>query len=929
MPGMVTAARVKQAYRVVLMVLLGRGEERERVDGVVAAARQGLSGVLVLRGEPGIGKTALLDYAVGAAADLEIARVEAVESEMEMGFAGLHQLLRPYLGAAGNLPSPQRDALSGAFGLRDHGPPDRFLVALAALTLLSDVASERGLVCVVDDAQWLDRESAAVLAFVARRLHADAIALLIAVREPSDDETGLVGLPAVHLQGLPPLEARDLLSAGTAGLDDEVGKRIVAQARGNPLALIEVASELTPGQLAGEEPLPELLPAGRQLQSRFLRQARHLPAATQTLLLAAAADPTGDPALLWRAGRDLGFAPDAAAPAQAEDLLIVGSVVRFRHPLVRSAVYHGAAPIERRRVHQALAAATDPGRDPDRHAWHRSEAAAEPDEEVAAGLERAAGRAATRGGWAASARFLTRAAALSPDPEDRGRRLLAAARAEATAGAPRKAQALLGRSLDRPADPLQDGLAKRTQGAIFHALSQPAEAAAVLLAAGTELAPLDVRLARGALLDALAAVRISGPLALAGATDIEIAAAARRLPLPAEAAATIGDLLLDADTALALGDRHAAVRMAESAITALAHDQSESSEMLGWLEAACRLAGALGDNTALRALSGRLERQARRQGAPTSLATALLYTGTAEMLDGALDDALALYTERAEIGAVQGDNYYCAGELIVMAWRGRDRETRAKATAFAAIARERGQGWKLAWIEYALCVLELGLGHYHEALASTPSAFEENSWVSAFALPDFIEAAVRSGNDAAAGEALARMTDRVPAQGALPATGLLARSRALLAADQDAEAFYVEALGSLNLGQGTVHLARTQLLYGEWLRRRKRRTDARQQLRAAYAAFESMGAVSFAERARLELVATGETARKRSPETSNDLTPQETQIALLASRGATNPEIASQLFISPHTVEYHLRKVYRKLDLTSRRQLARVPLGGS
>ncbi|MGH3246438.1 MAG: LuxR C-terminal-related transcriptional regulator [Trebonia sp.] len=909
------------------MVLLGRGEERDRVDRVIAAARQGLSGVLVLRGEPGIGKTALLDYAVGVAADMEIARIEAVESEMELGFAGLHQLLLPYLGAAGTLPAPQRDALNGAFGLHAHGPPDRFLVALATLTLLSHAASKRGLLCVVDDAQWLDRESAAAVAFVARRLHADAIAVLIGVRELSD-ETGFTGLPAIQLPGLPPPEARELLGAGIAGLDEEVGTRIVAQTRGNPLALIEVAGELTPGQLAGEEPLPELLPAGRQLQSRFLRQARELPPAAQTLLLTAAADPTGDPALLWRAGRDLGFAPDSAAPAQAKDLLDIGSVIRFRHPLVRSAVYHSAAPIDRRRVHKALAAATDPGRDPDRRAWHRSESAAEPDEEVAAGLERAAGRAATRGGWAASAGFLTRAASLSPDPAERARRLLAAASAEAIAGFPRKAQQLLGTSLDRPADPLQDGLAKRTQGAIYHALRRPAEAAAVLLAAGADLAALDVRLARGALLDALAAARISGPLALTGATDTEIAKAARSLPLPAADVATIGDLLLDADAALALDDRQTAARLAKRAITALGQDQSESAEMLGWLEAACRLAGALGDSAALRALSGRLERQARRQGAPSSLATGLLYTGTAELLDGSLDGALALYTERAAIDAVHGDDY-CSGELVVMAWRGRDGETRTQAAVFAAAARADGQGWKLSWIEYALCVLELGLGHYQEALASAPSAFEENPWLSAFAFPDYIEAAVRSGNDAPAGEALARMSGRIPADAPPQAIGLLARSRALLAADQDAEALYIEALGHLGQSPGTVHLARTQLLYGEWLRRRKRRTEAREHLRAAYATFENMGAVGFAERARLELVATGETARKRSPETRNDLTPQETQIALLASRGATNPEIASQLFISPYTVDYHLRKVFRKLDLTSRRQLARVTLNGS
>jgi DNA-binding CsgD family transcriptional regulator len=908
------------------VLLLGRGEERDRADRVLAAARQGLSGVLVVRGEPGIGKTALLDYAAGAAAGLQIARTGAVESEMELAFAGLHQLLVPFLGAVGTLPPPQRDALSSAFGLRYRGPPDRFLIALATLTLLAHTARERGLLCTVDDAQWLDRESAAVLAFVARRLHADSIAILFAVRDPGELPGGLDGLPGIELTGLPAPEARQLLSAEVPGLDDQVRERIVAETRGNPLALIEAGRELTPAQLAGEAPLPELLPVGRKLEDRFLRQARRLPAGTQTLLLAAAADPTGDPALLWRAGRDLGFGPDAAAPAQAADL--VGTVIRFRHPLIRSAIYYSAAPIERRRIHKALAAATDPGRDPDRRAWHLSEAAAEPDEGVAAELERAAVRATIRGGWAASAAFLTRAAALTPDPGTQARRLLAAASAETTAGAPGKAQVLLDRSAGHPGDPLQDGLAKRAQGAIYHALNQPAEAAAALVAAAADLGPADVRLARAALLDALTAAAVSGPLSPGGAAGRTIAAAARALPLAAGQAPGIGDLLLDADATLILDGHRAAAPLMRRAITALNGDRSESAEMLGWLEAGCRAAGALGDDAALRALAGRLEGQARRQGALTALATALVYSGTSEVFAGSFDEAQARFTERQAIEAAR--EHDCrVGNLILKAWRGGDRETRAEAAAVAESARTKGEGWKLTWVEYALCVLELSLGHYQEAVASAPGAFEENLLVSAFALPDFIEAAIRSGADAAAREALTRIADRAPAGGSPMALGLLARSRALLAGDQDAEALYQEAIDHLASCQSSIQVARTELLYGEWLRRCKRRSDARRHLRAAYTRFGELGAAGFAERARLELAATGETARKRSPETRNDLTAQEAQIAALASRGATNPEIASKLFISPSTVDYHLRKVFRKLDVTSRRQLAGVSPGGS
>jgi DNA-binding CsgD family transcriptional regulator len=910
------------------MTLLGRNEECDRVDRVLAAAREGLSGVLVVRGEPGIGKTALLDYAVGAAAGLEVARIEAIESEMELGYAGLHQLLLPFLGAAGTLPGPQRDALQSAFGLRDCGPPDRFLIALATLSLLAHTAGERGLLCVVDDAQWLDRESASVLAFVARRLHADSVAVLFGLRDPWDRPTGLDNLPGLQLQGLPATEGRQLLAAEIPGLDGPVSQRIVAETQGNPLALIEAARELTPGQLAGEAPLPELLPLGRRLEDRFLRQARQLPAGTQTLLLTAAADPTGDPALLWRAGHDLGFGPDAAAPAQAKDLITVGAVVRFRHPVIRSAIYYSATPIERRRIHAALAAATDPAHDPDRRAWHLSEAATEPDEGVADGLEHAAARATARGGWAASAAFLTRAAVLSPDPRTQARRLLGAARAEITAGAPEKAQLLLDRSVGHLRDRLQDGLAKRAQGAIHLALNQPAEAAAVLLAAAADLAPLDVRLARAALLDALAAAGTAGPLALDGATVLEVAAAARDIPVTAGQAPCIGDLLLDAAATLILDGHRAAAPLAGRAITALREEASESAEMLAWLEVGCHLAGVLGDDAAMQALARRLERQARRQGAWTALATALIYSGTSELFAGFFDAAQASYTERGAIEAARECG--CSlGDLMVMAWRGREHETRAEAANVTQAARRQGQGWRLTWVEYALCVLELGLGHYQEAQASSLGAFEENLFVSAFGLPDFIEAAVRCGDAAAGREACARLADRASDGGSPMALGLLARSRALLAGDQEAGEFYIEAIAHLACCPSAIHLARTHLLYGEWLRRRKRRSEARQQLRTACTLFEDMGAAAFAERARLELAATGGTARRRSPETRNDLTPQETQIAALASRGATNPEIASKLFISPSTVDYHLRKVFRKLDVTSRRHLAGASLSGS
>src|SRR5215467_5179525 len=429
-------------------LLVGRQDERGQIDRLLEAARDGLSAVLVLQGEPGIGKTALLNYAIESARGFRIVRLVGIESETELGFAALHQLLLPFLGRLDLLPGPQRDALSTALGLRGGGPPDRFLVGLASLTVLSVAAAERPLLCVVDDAQWLDQESAAVLAFVARRLSVDAIAMLFAVQEPSERHVQLQGLPQLCVRGLPPADARQLLaSAAPSKVGRGVSDQIITQTSGNPLALIELGREFSAEQLAGRAALPEPLPLGPSLEARFLRQVRCLPDATQTLLLTAAADPAGDPAVLWRAGERLGFGITAAGPAESQKLVTFGPPVRFRHPLIRSAVYHGAALMERKRVHAALAEATDPGAGADLRAWHRAEAAIGPDESVAAELEQAADRARSRGGWAATA-------------------------AEVTAGAPLHARALLDGVAGQLDDPRQHIAAQRIEGAIHYALNQ-------------------------------------------------------------------------------------------------------------------------------------------------------------------------------------------------------------------------------------------------------------------------------------------------------------------------------------------------------------------------------------------------------------------------------------------------------------------------
>jgi DNA-binding CsgD family transcriptional regulator len=907
-------------------VLLDRALERGQIDRVLDLARQGRSAALVLQGEPGIGKTTLLDYAVESGRDFETVRVLGIESEAELGFAALHQLVLPFAAGLGSLPVPQRDALAGALGLRRADSPDRFLLALAALTILADAATRRPLLCIVDDAQWLDRESAGILGFIARRLSADAIAMLFAVRDLPGRTMGLEGIPSVQIGGLPPEEAGQLLALAAAGrVDRGVSERIIAQTGGNPLGLIELGGELSREQLAGEASLPELLPAGGSLQARYLRQIRSMPAGTQVLLLAAAADPTGDPALLWRTGKFLGFGVGAAAPAEAEGLLRLSPLVRFRHPLIRSAVYHGAALAERVRVHQALARATDPRAAADLRAWHRAEAAIGPGESVAEELERAADRARERGGWAASARFLARAATLTPDADERFRRVLAAAAAETTAGACVRAQALLDSVAGQLDDPVKHAAALRVQGMIRYAQDQAAEAASVLLDAARRLTPLDTALARATLLEALAAARISGRLAKTGAGDADIAHAARSLPLPSASDATIGDLVLDADATLLLDGHEAAVPMVKRAVAAMLEAPASSAELLTLTAVGCATASSLGDDHALYSLANRLEVQARDQGAVPPLSIALIFSGFSELFAGHLGQAHARYNERGAIEAARGGSCE-VGHALVLAWRGQAGEARAEAAAAARVAVEQGEGWKLALLEYARAVLALGMGHYEEALAAAPDGYRENVLLRTFALPDLIEAAVRCGERETAEQALATVASRAAVSPTPLMLGLLARSRALLESETDPETLYREAISYLRQARGRVHLARVELLYGEWLRRERRQRDAREHLQAAHDVFREIGADGFAERARLELAAAGGAARQPASSPGGDLTPQELQVAALAAAGFTNLEIGSRLFISPKTVDYHLGKVFRKLGVGSRRQLASVPI---
>jgi len=912
------------------VVLAGRPAEREVLAGLLTRAAEGYSGALVLRGETGVGKTALLDEtAAAAAADgMQTARLTGVEAETQLGYAGLHRFLLPLAGQLERLPGPQRDALRSTFGLVAGPPADRFLVALAVLTLLADVASAAPLVCVVDDVQWLDPESVVVLGFVARRLYAERVVLLFAVREPAGQVSALVGLPELVLGGLDEAAALELLASLAPGrVSPVVSARIVAETGGNPLALAEVARELSPAQLAGAEVLPEPLPAGGSLEKAFGRRVRRLPPEARLLLAVAAAEPTGSQALLWRAAGELGIDPAVAAAADLGGLAEIGSQVEFRHPLVRSVVYY-ATPLRRRRlIHRALAAVGDGSERPDRVAWHLGMAAAGPDEAVAARLEQAAGLARDRGGYAATVTFLSRAAELSAGEGQRAGRLLAAAEAALIAGQPVRAGVLLEEATPLLGDQLARVQVRRLQGTIRFTLGQAGEAPAILLEAAQALAPFDVRGARQSLLEAFDAALFVGWSA-SRAVLAEIARAARDIPAAGGSEAAAVGLLLDGFAVRAAAGYPAAVPLLRRAVAMLRVDDLSPAEGLRGLRLGCVAAADLFDDQAQHELVSRWVQLARDQGALTALPVALNNQGACDVSAGRFDAARACFAERLEISAATGNPGVIGttgmAEAYEMAWRGHETDARRVAATVAREATGAGRSAQSLWVQYCLAVLELGLGNYQAALQCVLGVQEDDAPFSALALPDLVEAAARCGETGLAEVALGRLAERALAAGTPLALGLLARSRALLADDADAEGLYEEAVKHLEQCRSAPELARAHLVYGEWLRRRRRRRDARRQLRTAHETFTSMGAGAFAERARIELLATGERARQRTAETESELTPQEAQIARLVSQGESNRDIAAQLFLSPSTVDYHLRKVFRKLGVTSRTQLARA-----
>jgi len=906
--------------------LTGRRSERDVLDRLIEAVGAGESSALVVRGEAGVGKTALLEYLVEQAPGFRVVRAAGVQSEMELAFAGLHQLLASMLDRLERLPVPQSETLRTVFGLSSGRAPDRFFVGLAVLTLLSDVAEEQPLLCVVDDEQWLDRASADVLAFVARRLDRESVGLIFAARAASDQ---LAGVPELVVGGLSEADAGALLdSILTAPVDPRVREQIVSETRGIPLAMLELLRDLTPAEVAGGFGLAGGVPLSGSIEESFRRRIDALPSDSRRLLQLAAADPVGDPLLVWRAAERLDISTDAAAaPAQA-GLLEFGARVRFRHPLVRSAAYGSASLEERREAHRALAEATDAEIDPDRHAWHRAHAAAGPDEEVAEELDRSAARAQARGGLAAAAAFLERSAQLTLERDRRAERLLAAARAKRDAGAFEAALELLVTLETAQLGSFSTAEAEHLRGQIALEQQRGSDAAGLLLSAARRLTPLNAPLARETHLEALLAAMWAGDLDRPGGI-LAAAEVARAAPAGPEPPRTV-DVLLDA-FAIRLTEGYTAGVPLLSRALELLLAQDMGADEVGrslWLAASRStqaIAPELWDADAIHTLATRQLEVAREAGALVQLRLALNFLGGTLTYSGDLAKAELLFDEDRLVAEATGNQPVLYNDVLLAVWRGQEAKATELLEAIRREASARGMGRFVTNLTYLESVLGNALGRYEAAREAAWQAFERDELgFGSLIVPELAEAASRTGDAALLRTTLDWLTERAHVTPTEWARGIEARVRALASDGGAADALYREALERLGRTRLRIELARTHLLYGEWLRREQRRVDAREQLHTADDMLSTIGVEAFADRARRELLATGETVRKRRVETRGDLTAQETQIARLARDGLTNPEIGAQLFISPRTVQYHLRKVFLKLAISSRAELDRV-----
>lgn len=905
------------------MRLFGREDERALLARLLDEARAGRSGALVILGEAGVGKTALLDHAAdaGEAAGFTVARVIGHEAEQQFAFAGVHRLCAPFLDHLDALPVPQRSALEVALGIGSGSRPDIFLVGLAVLTLLAESAEERPLLCLVDDAPWLDAASAQVIAFVARRVSAERLALIITARElASGQGPAFAGLSAITVDGLADADARALLATAVrTPIDDVLRDRVVAEARGNPLALLELPRLSGARQMARGFAVPEPANATRLVEAAYFDRFEALPRSSRLLVLAAAAEPTGDPMLLWSAATHLGIAAEAATQAETAGLLEIATSVRFPHPLARSAVYSGARAADRRRIHAALAEATDPLVDPDRRAWHRARALLGPEEDVAAESEAAAFRALERGSMADAAALLARATELTPDPAARARRALMAAQAAHETGGSDEALRLLSLAQSGPLDDLAQARARLYRAMIEFDLTSSPDAAAQMADAARDLAPLDQGISREAYLVAInSAIRAAAPGRL---SVVDVASAARDAPAapgPPEPA----DLLLDGLVAAYTRGFAAAAPELERALAAFREsdpddDDHDRRRRTGrWLALAARTAGAMFDDDLARALITRNVERVRFSGSLSSLPGALIDLASVLVLGGELGKAADVAVESESIARAAGVAASPFAHLFLAAWRGRESDVRHLEELSRRSTEEAGTGI----VQYALAVSRVSRGDYAGAADAADRAGRSDELVVAsLALPELVEAAVRAGRPEQAVDALDRLVARTSACGSALAAGLAASARALVA--DDPEPHHLEAIAALSDTRAAIFLARAHLTYGEWLRRRGRRQSARTYLHLAYESFDRIGAELFADRAARELRATGEHPQSRGAGPSTSLTDHELHIARLVAAGATSREVAAELFLSPRTIDAHLRNIYRKLGITSRRQL--------
>jgi DNA-binding CsgD family transcriptional regulator len=883
---------------------------------------------LVLSGEPGVGKSALLEDAREQAGGMLVLSGTGVETEAHLPFAALHQIVRPILGHVENLPQPQAVALRGALGLAAGGGGDRFLVSLAVLSLLAEAAEPRPVLCLVDDAQWLDDASADALVFAARRLDVEGVVMLFAAREGEVRRFDTTGLPELQLGGLDPATAGALIDrqAGTA-LSSEVRDRLVVETGGNPLALLELSSALSQAQLSGAETLLVPIPVSARVERAFLARVQRLSPETQTLLLVAAADDTGDLATVLRAAAQLGAAADAFDGAERAGLAHVrGTRLELRHPLVRSAVYQ-AAPLSRRQAaHRALASVLDGETEADRRAWHRAAASVEPDPSVGEELEQAAQRARRRSGFAAASLAFERAASLTTDEEHRVRRLTAAAESAWLAGRVERASMLLEAARPLVSEPIQRADLDRFLGLIEMTRGLPAHAWRLLLRSAKEVAPLDAE-------RALEMLNLAG-LAAAYTGDKEaavaIAGVARGLSVQESPFLRMLAELLIGLGAHAEGDFAAAAPRLRSALDlAEALDDDAASEQPVALLFAGRAALYLGDDqTAFRAHREAASR-ARASGAISIVTQILPRLATAEVWAGRWPAAEANAGEGIQLAREMGQHDIVAQLLgmlgLVAALRGAEDECRSLTAETRELASARGLGIVAEFADWSLALLALGLGQAEEAfkrcreISTTMAVF----WAGL----DRIEAAVRAGERETASVWLDGFEPWAESSGAAWARAVLLHCRALLANDEsEAGRLFLTALDAHAEAARPFERARTELAFGEFLRRAGRRVEARTHLQAALDRFEGLGAALWAERARVELRASGQTARRRDPSTRADLTAQELQIARFVAEGLTNRDVAAQLFLSRRTIDFHLRNVFRKLGISSRTALARLDL---